>query len=763
MGFLDNLSKLTTQANSDAIGQAVEEMVTQALQRRRNHERRWYDNNFFDDGYHFRVISRKTGKVVDHVDRQTGFVERAIPRASRQIRGVSNLLFAAEPYPVVYPERITMSDYMNAMGQFDQQKYDQERQKMKDVARRQGIWLMNEWQDEQELFTKMIDMILLAAKNSVSYLQVYSDTKKQKIITEVFDAFDIICVGDKRELEDVPFITKVKSMALEEIRTSPLFDEEKTAKLTPDNKYATSEIKDAYMRSRFGSKTSQDAKESTLIVKETFIKEYLSDKNWEQASKLSKDTGAMEGKSKGDLIMRHPYSASGVTLADEYIDYDSYPFAEFRFEPGPLYQVPYIERFIPQNKSVDVITTRLEKWVNNMTVGVYMKRKGENFQLSNMPGGQVIEYEQKPPEQMNLASPGNAPFQVIEMLDKYIEEQGASTAALNQIPSGVKSGVAIESVKSTEYANLKIPTLMLKKTMKKIAQLMIERADKDFLEPVEVSDTQDGDTQYFDVIGQRGAKLQEKLGNKLPSDTVTIKKDSKLRIEVEPGLGLTMEGKKQSAQQLIDYYLKLYQEGFVGPEAMSMILKRFTETMGYGSTEELMEAIENGITQGQLSDQQVKQVQIAVLKTLKDAGMVGPEMDQKLVDSTKVGAMTALKDAGMIKPPDQGPTSAELMQKELDDMTKIYQYAPADIRKQIELRLGMQPSTQENIAPVQADTASKIHGMINTTAQTGLAAKQQDTQATHAQSEMALKAATSKQDLAIKEKMANKPLATKQA
>lgn len=750
MGIFDNLSKLTSQTNSDSMGQAVEDMVNQALQRRRSHERRWYDNNFFDDGYHFRMISRKTGRVIDHVDKQTGFVERAIPRASRQIRGVSNLLFAAEPYPVVYPERITMSDYMNAMGQFDQQRYDQEKEKMKNIARRQGIWLKNEWEDEQELFTKLIDMIILAAKNSVSYLQVYSDTHSQEIITEVFDAFDLITFGDKRELDMLPFITKTKSMELDEVKNSPMFDPAKTKKLTPDNKYATSEIKDAYMRARFGSKNSQDSKESSVIVKETFIKEYLSDSNWEQANKLSADSGAMEGKSKGDMIMRQIFSCAGVTLADSYIDYDDYPFAEFRFEPGPLYQVPFIERFIPQNKSVDVITTRLEKWVNSMVVGVYQRRKGENMQLSNFPGGQVIEYEQTPMTQMEQGNVGNTPFNVIQLLDKYIEEQGASTSSLNQLPAGVKSGVAIESVKSTEYANLKIPTLMLKKTIKKIAQLMLERADKDFLEPVEVSDSQDGETQYFDVIGQRGMKVQQKLGNQLPADIVPLKKDSHIRIEIEAGLGLTMEGKKESAQQLIDYYLKLYQAGFIGPEAMSMIVKRFTETLGYGSTEELMEAIEQGITQGQMSDQQTQQIQVAVLKTLKDAGMVGPEMDKKLVDSTKVGALTALKDAGMIKQGPDGNPIAETMQKTLDDQTKIYQYAPADIRKQIEESLGMTPSTQEDIAPVQADTATKIHGMVNATAQTGLAAKQQDTQA-----------ALSGKDLSIKEKVANRPIAKK--
>lgn len=741
MGLFDTISKLTSGTDSDAMGQAVEDMVDQAITRRRSHERRWYDNNFFDDGYHFRVVSRKTGRVVDHIDKQSGYVERAIPRASRQIRGVSNLLFTAEPYPVVYPKRISMSEYTQ-QGQFNEEAYKQAMEQAKQVARKQGIWLSNEWQDEQDLFTKIIDMILLGSKNSVGWIQVYSDTQKQKIITEVFDAFEIVCFGDRRDIDDLPFITKTKPMDLKEIKTSSLFKEDKVAKLTPDNKYATSEIKDAYMRSRFGSKGGEKNSSESVVVKETFIKEYLSEDNWKQAIKLSEGTGAMEGKSLGDCIMRQIFSASGITLNDNYVDYDTYPFAEFRMEPGPLYQVPFIERFIPQNKSVDVIVTRLEKFVNAMVVGVYQKRKGENMQISNIPGGQVIEYEQSPMTQMNPTSPGNAPFQVIELLNQYIEEQGASTAALNNIPGGVKSGVAIESVKATEYANLKIPTLMLKKTIKRIAELMLERADKDFLEPVEVSSMEDGEPMYFDVIGQRGMELSKKVNKELPEDVIPLNRKTKIRIEIEAGLGLTMEGKKDSAKQLIEYFTRLYELGFLSAEAMSMMVKRYVETLGYGSTEELMEAIENGITQGQMSEQQIKQMQIAIAQVLQDTGAVGPEADEKMVTSTKVGTLEAMKDAGMLDKKDgEGMKTQDL----LDNFVKIYKDSPSDVRDQIVQALGLQPSNEEEISPSQADTASKINSMANDNKQTELSAASQTENANLSQRDLDIKEQQAKQ------------------
>ena len=325
--------------NSDNIGQVIEQLVNQEVIKRRKYERRWYDNQFFDDGYHFRVISRKTGRVIDTIGKMTGYVERAIPRASQQIRGVSNLLWSAEPYPVVYPERITIEDFRLPNGQVDMQSYMQAVEKSKQVARKQGKWLTTEW-EEADLSLKIIDMMIIAAKQSISYLQVYSDPVTKQIKLDVCDAFDVITEGDKRSLKDVPFMTKTKSTTIDAIQSNPMYKPEMIKKLQPDNKYATSEIKDAYMRARFGSKTGEK-QYASVIEKETFIKERLSEENWKRAIKLDAG-GAMEGKSKGDVIMRHVFSAGGITLQDEYINYDEYPFAYFRFEPGPLYQTPLV-------------------------------------------------------------------------------------------------------------------------------------------------------------------------------------------------------------------------------------------------------------------------------------------------------------------------------------------------------------------------------------------------------------------------------------
>jgi len=144
----NDITSKFSKTDSEHIGSAIESVVAQKIMQRRRHERRWYDNMFFDDGYHFRVVSRKTGQVIDHLDKNTGYVERAIPRASRQIRGVANLIYAAEPYPVVYPKRITEADYQPATqdpktGQMiPDPQFEAAMKQSQTDARKKGVWLI---------------------------------------------------------------------------------------------------------------------------------------------------------------------------------------------------------------------------------------------------------------------------------------------------------------------------------------------------------------------------------------------------------------------------------------------------------------------------------------------------------------------------------------------------------------------------------------------------------------------------------------------
>lgn len=703
-------SAILHSPDTRAIGKAIEDMNFQAIMRRRSWERRWYNTNWFDDGLHFRVMSKQTGQIIDHVQRYSGFIERAIPRASKQIRGIGALLLTPEYYPVVYPENITEEDYRDKRTQqINQQAFQQAQLFAQEEARKRGLALQTTWEDELNLELCLMDMILLAAKHGISFLQVYTDPQTKRVKADVHDAFDIIMYGDRRELDDLPFITKAEPWDFNEVMSSEMFDEERKKEISPDNLYATSEIKEAYMRARYGSKLNAQNL-NTIVVRETFIKEYLSDDNWEQAKELGEDNGAMEGKSKGDMIMRHPFSAGGVTLHDEYIDYDNYPFAELRFESGLLYQVPLMERFIPLNKSQDIVVTRMEKWINTMVAGIYRVRKGENFIISNIPGGQKVLYEGTPPDQMQISSVGPTPFQFMEMTDKYIEEQGISSNNVSQLPNNIANNT-IENIQQQEYTNMKFATARLRACVTRIGELCMERMDKDYIHPVEMSYKEDNEVHYLNVIGSRGKKAYKKINAKLPNDLVTMNRKAKIRVEADKGFGLTQDGRRTAMKDLMKDMTALYQQGFLGPEAMALLVKRYVEEFGYGSTEQFMEAIERGVSQGNMTQNQINQIKVALLQVMKDTKTAGPGLHDQLTKTTQMGVVQAMKDLGLIKQA-EGEGKPEAV---LGPLVNLYKIAPPDIKRQIEMQMGLVPSQEEPITLDQAKTAKELHSVIKGT------------------------------------------------
>jgi len=644
---MNKVINATDKIPSAKIGSVVDELVQNEARKRQAFERRWYDNNFFDDGFHFRYVSRETGKIVDlNNKRKGGDPLRAIPKASRQIRGVTNLLAGPHYVPVVYPEKVTIRNYPRSVqdpqtGQVMYPDYELTKKLAKIHAQKVGNWIEKEFEN-QGIGEKTILMLLLAAKHGVSFLKIYPDSTEEKICSVVSDAFDVYLQGDVQDEQESPFITFTKQELISRIKANKYFDEEQLAMITPDNKYASSEIKEAYMQTRYGTKFASDYT-ATLIQKETYFKEYVTEHNMRE---IVRDLGKKAEKiKKGDEVIRQVFSAGGITLKDTYTTLTKYPLVSFRFEPGAMYQVPFIERFIPANKTLDSIVSRVESYANTMGVGIYQKRKGENYQISNIPGGQMIEYQSQPLMQMSIAPLPNFMFNLIELLEKFIEEQGAATASLGQLPQGVRSGVAIESLKATEYANLQIATGQLKKTIKNIATSMIDIGAENFIEPQTVMMLEKGEPKYFDIIGEEGVETFKKVNDEDALDSlIVLKKNQHIDIEIESGLGFTQEGKKQTMQQISEFFLQLAQIGYIKPEVMKLVIEKLLEVYQFGSTQEFLDVLDSSMQETGIGEEDIQKMKVAMAEVMKDTGVPGQQQEEQQVMSTKVGVVEALKD-----------------------------------------------------------------------------------------------------------------------
>ncbi len=706
----------TANIPTAGIGQTVDDLMMVTRMHRMNFERRWYDNNFFDDGFHFRYLSRNTNKIIDLSERQSIYAPtRAIPKTSRQIRGVANLLLSQEPTPIVYPEKLEITNFSQ-----DQQAYLQAKEEAKDLAKKQGWWIRDEWK-QQDLLEKLAHMILLATKHGVSYLKIWADDQDEKICSSVRDAFDIYLMGDYNELEECPFVVDTTKTQIAKIKANPAFDKDQLSKISPDNKYASSEIKNAYMASRYGREYNSESI-ATLMLKEAFIKERVVDSNIQRIRAQKNGGEILKDKGAGDIVMRHTFVAGNVWLLDEYLNMNKYPLVDYRMEPGPLYQVPLIERFINQNKSLDSVVSRVERYTHTMAVGIYQKRSGEQYKITNASGGQVIEYDQAPLQQMAISPMPQFVFEFIGLLGSLIEEQGVTTSALGKIPAGVKANAAIESLKESEMQNLAMPWKRLKETVKRITERMLNLADDYFVTPKSVMFIEKGEPQYFDVIGSNA--LEKRKGVKamegVPKGVVAIKGDCHVDIQVESGMAYTREAEQAKSMELANYIQQATVNGFLPSGVMKVVVQQIVETYGFGAASEVVDAINKGGNMANLSDGQIQAIKIAVVEAMGDMMKKGvlPDQNTRIMES-KTGMAEVLRESGLSK----NVQDLSTVPDNPETAPIPYKDAPEDIKRQMEAMAGMKPS--QGISPAATDQLVKHNAMQQSETQTVLQAQGQ--------------------------------------
>jgi hypothetical protein len=387
--------------------------------------------------------------------------------------------------------------------------------------------------------------------------------------------------------------------------------------MVQDNLLAESRIKDAYLRQRFGTSLNA-ANTGTVIINEAYVKEALSEANYEIIKKQQDADIILAGKRMGQPIIRQLVCTQlGKTLYDHYTSLSIYPYADFRLEPGYMYQVSQIERFIPANKSLDAVMSRLEGFVHTMVTGIWAKKKGEGFKITNQYGGQIVEYDNQPPQAIPSAAFPNQVFNFISLLNGFIEEQGLTMNTLAQVPTGVKAFKAIESLKQSELNNLQIPLNQLHKTVKRIAQIYLEYGDEYFSRPHEVPQENKDDYDYYDVIGNRALKARESLGMDT-SNLVPIKKDAKIKIEVDNNAAYTEEGKRTQLLDLMNTLSPLFQQQILPPDVLKLMAQELLDSFKVGSLQEVLESLDTIQPQASFTDQDISKVKLGVLQVMND-------------------------------------------------------------------------------------------------------------------------------------------------
>ncbi len=459
--------KGTSGKESDTyLANKVETMAKWIDDFRYRYARQWFINWSFYEGNHF-VWWNQASNVVTPINPAPGRVLRAVPKTRKQVEAVNNMMMASSVRWEVIPE-------------------DDEKGDIEDVAKRVNHFLQDQW-DHLRIRSKLDDLLMYGSYCPYSVIEAGWDSDKEDIYVTVRDAFDVL-LPPCDDIEEAPFVIITYKETLENIKKNKAYKNTELVKESP--MYAYSFFKEQRIESKLqgGQRQYEEYDETkSCIVKEGWYK--------------------VKGEN-GKTHIRLLVVADEQLLMDETYDQEDYPFVMYKSYPGDIYQPAFIEKFIPLNKSLDVLVSQVENFINLMVRGRYLQQKGSSFSRIHNEDGEIIQWDVAPPEAQPIPSIPGFVFNHIANIERWIEEQGVSTAALGKVPKGVKAYKAIESLKQTDFANLRIMVNNLQDTIEKLTEKILDLAAKNYLLPQTVYRMDNlGKNDKFKVIGESGAKL----------------------------------------------------------------------------------------------------------------------------------------------------------------------------------------------------------------------------------------------------------------
>jgi hypothetical protein len=413
-------------------------------------------------------------------------------------------------------------------------------------ARRVSHYLTDKF-DEQGMLLKTAEVVLYAFKAPYAVFEVAQDDAKF-VDVRTWDAYDIIFDTTFKDIEDSPVAIKLVRRTPADLKANEKYSN--TENLAVDSKLSLEPMKDLRLTEKHGTIGSTEEDIGGVNVMECWAKTKLTEEKIAEIN-ASYDYKWMKDRKVGEVIMRLTTIAQGRNLRDEYIDRSDYPFVVYKPKSGSFLQPAWIERFISQNKSLDMFVSNIEAYTALMVKGKWLKNKLSNVTRINNEHGDFIEFDITPPEQAKIQPIPAYVFQHISNIEKWIEEQGVGSSAMGRVPRGVRAYRAIESLKQSDMANLGVAMKALEDVVKKVGEKILAEVSRSVESPTTIYHMNDNEPDYFQIIGEKAARKDNKLQKRVKEGKlVVINENVRMKVAIESGLAYTEEGKRATMMEL---------------------------------------------------------------------------------------------------------------------------------------------------------------------------------------------------------------------
>jgi len=508
-----------SKIDRDAYAERLIKIKDEFAESRKKRERQWYINENFDRGFHF-VWWKASTRTIDTVSPPKGLALRCVPKTSRQGEAIISQICGAPMTVTVQP-----------LGESDESIDD---------AKNITNWLRQKEVDlnlQTDIFPEVAHG---AFKTGFGLAEVGFDPDINDIYVQEWDSFDTYLPLNIKRLPQTPVLVKAVFKRLDEIRDNPNYSDTEDLKAEPV--WSGSEMKESLTNERLGNAPSSEGFEGAIVYEFQIL--------------VKRDKGKLEeGRSPIGVMIVSVCGKKVIGVAEpEETELESLPWALLKFKPGTLDATSWIERFISTNKSFDILVSNIENFAQLFWKGRIWKQKGTTItpKLSSLMGA-IYEYEgMAPPKTEDLPTLPAALFTHIANQERWMEEQGLSSIFSGRVPRGVRAAKMMESMKQADMSNLGVPLLYYQAFLTELYEKMIECAAanydevKTFVGPSGNTESEENGT--FKVIGEDVAKYAAE--GEL-DDVTVIKRSYKVKIELQPQMGFTQEGRLETIKEMM--------------------------------------------------------------------------------------------------------------------------------------------------------------------------------------------------------------------
>lgn len=366
-----------------------------------------------------------------------------------------------------------------------------------------------------------------ALKYSIGILELGWDKENNAVTFTPLDPYNVYFGGGEGEY--ATRVTKTVKRRLEDIENDPKYESKKGSPETTTDEYA-SLAKNLLLQMELGKK-SEAKEDEGVIVKETFYT-------------LSKPN------SKGGMVNIATYTQNSFLRHIE-TDYDSiwdiFQIYKTDWSIGKTYGEGWVKNLIPVNKALDILESQVMEYHHMFAKGRYVVPRNSGVKIINNENGVILEHNPgKRPLVENAPPVASSVDNQIQRLNVYLEDIGGQhDASLGRLPTGVTSGVAIESLQEGDANNLKdlreYLEIDLVNTARATFKMIAKRLKTTKL--VECDDLDaDGRPNHFAIIGESAENKPETVtlnGETIP--VVVIRYKEKVRVTVNSWLAYTKE------------------------------------------------------------------------------------------------------------------------------------------------------------------------------------------------------------------------------